>query len=781
MIYSANVLRKGRVDANNSKETERAPIMNELGLSSLFRVIIEDRQAFADLEKEEANRVSSFAAGSAPVSAIGSTALGSESPFVKLLLAVFNSILEVFLLCAAGYILARHGILDKRTQKQINRLNVSLFTPALLFSKVAFFLTPDVRVPDWACWCRKAQRAMDRAGVLTIVTLASMFVGRVWDGRSGCLILRANNVLISSHSIHFIDIHSSSLHRSFVTASAMFMNSNALPIALMQSLVLSVPDLAWGDDDNTDAMMGRALTYLTMYSTLGMVIRYSYGISLLSRADTINASLASAPFPSTSTAPSSGLGPGPAKNINYLQQGEDDEHTPLLGSTSRASSPLHTHPSSSTLYEPYTERLLFLFPSFLPILLLLSLLIATPMSTERLGINGVDVDGPAFAAAGQASPTPSQPHFRRDRSRNGRTRTPHSITPSRTRRMRVERICLSGRKVLARAPARVRGTEDEEEREEEAEEEECTATTADEAERDLEAAETGLIPPDRRKRRKRKHHRAHHHPSHPHPPSSSHLHTLHHFSHTLRHTTHRVLHTLHSVLHTLNNFMTVPLWAALASLLVACIEPVKHTLERHLTPLNDAVATCGRCAVPLTLVVLGGYFFEETGVGQEGVVGAVREEERERRREEKKKKGVWKRIKDSFVGFFSGFGKSKTSANGNANVAKATSSSSRPGESKTVVLSILARMVLTPLLLVPLILMATKGDWHAIFEDPVFVTVNTILLCSPPALTLAQITAKVSGDAFERLISRTIFWSYCVMTPPVMILCVLAGLWLAEF
>ncbi|KAF8880091.1 hypothetical protein CPB84DRAFT_1792810 [Gymnopilus junonius] len=77
-------------------------------------------------------------------------------------------------------------------------------------------------------------------------------------------------------------------------------------------------------------------------------------------------------------------------------------------------------------------------------------------------------------------------------------------------------------------------------------------------------------------------------------------------------------------------------------------------------------------------------------------------------------------------------------------------------------------MVLTPLLLVPLILMATKGDWHAIFEDPVFVTVNTILLCSPPALTLAQITAK-------RLISRTIFWSYCVMTPPVMILCVLAG------
>jgi len=55
-------------------------------------------------------------------------------------------------------------------------------------------------------------------------------------------------------------------------AAAMFMNSNALPIALMQSLVVSVPDLAWDSDDNKNAMLGRALTYLTMYSTLGMVV-----------------------------------------------------------------------------------------------------------------------------------------------------------------------------------------------------------------------------------------------------------------------------------------------------------------------------------------------------------------------------------------------------------------------------------------------------------------------------------------------------------------------------
>jgi auxin efflux carrier family protein len=64
----------------------------------------------------------------------------------------------VFIICIAGYILAWKGILDKKTQKvlsllsnsfspadgrqQLNRINVSIFTPSLLFSKVAFFLSP---------------------------------------------------------------------------------------------------------------------------------------------------------------------------------------------------------------------------------------------------------------------------------------------------------------------------------------------------------------------------------------------------------------------------------------------------------------------------------------------------------------------------------------------------------------------------------------------------------------------------------------------------------------
>lgn len=64
--------------------------------------------------------------------------------------------------------------------------------------------------------------------------------------------------------------------------------------------------------------------------------------------------------------------------------------------------------------------------------------------------------------------------------------------------------------------------------------------------------------------------------------------------------------------------------------------------------------------------------------------------------------------------------------------------------------------------------------------SPVFVVSNVLLIASPPALTLAQITQAASGDAFERLISRTIFWAYCVVTPPSTIIFVVIGLILSK-
>lgn len=118
----------------------------------------------------------------------------------------------------------------------------------------------------------------------------------------------------------------------------------------------------------------------------------------------------------------------------------------------------------------------------------------------------------------------------------------------------------------------------------------------------------------------------------------------------------------------------------------------------------------------------------------------------------------------------------------------------RPGEKRTVFVAVMARMVVTPLLLLPMIALFA---WHDTFEsvrisarhhrslllvltlklqpvtsslraaeDPVFILTAVLIISSPPAITLAQITQAASGDAFERLISKTIWVSYAVLVPP---------------
>ncbi|OJA20252.1 hypothetical protein AZE42_02679 [Rhizopogon vesiculosus] len=104
----------------------------------------------------------------------------------------------------------------------INHINISLFTPALLFSKVAFFLSPAKLKELWII------------------------------------------------PIFFVVV--TCLSGNFAMAASMFMNPNSLLIALMQSLVPGVHDLKWMPDDNKDAMLGSALTYLVLYSTLGMMV-----------------------------------------------------------------------------------------------------------------------------------------------------------------------------------------------------------------------------------------------------------------------------------------------------------------------------------------------------------------------------------------------------------------------------------------------------------------------------------------------------------------------------
>ena len=58
-------------------------------------------------------------------------------------------------------------------------------------------------------------------------------------------------------------------------AAAMIMNSNSLPVALLQSLAVTVPGLHWDQNDTLDAIVGRAITYLLLCGTMGQFVSLS--------------------------------------------------------------------------------------------------------------------------------------------------------------------------------------------------------------------------------------------------------------------------------------------------------------------------------------------------------------------------------------------------------------------------------------------------------------------------------------------------------------------------
>ncbi|PIL23170.1 hypothetical protein GSI_14479 [Ganoderma sinense ZZ0214-1] len=531
------------------------------------------------------------------------------TPIGPLLKTTFDSILEVFLICIAGYILARKGILDKNTQKfpRTHREAQSL----------NFAATAKLR----ELWIIPI--------FFVVTTLVSMIVAYFL-----AVVMRLKKS-----------------QRAFAIAASMFMNSNSLPIALMQSLVITVPGLKWDDGDSADAMVGRALTYLVLYSTLGMVIRWSYGVRLLSQADpeAVEDGVEASPLISPDE---TAFPPSPAE--------ERIHHHGRASPASTASSDSHTIGHGSTnpglsVEDTTGQKVFYSFPN-------------TPDTR--------------FAALPRS-----------EGSGSGHT------------------------------------TDYEDN---------------DDFDFDGEGAGEDELPPGRRPRT---------------TPTSSRWQSC----------ARRCKRKVRNAWQTFGEFMTAPLWAALASLVVACIQPLQHALHEHLPPVKGAIAAAGSCSIPITLVVLGAYFYSPP----EPAPARRLPEHQDRHLERTASRGsLLESVRDVFS--------PKKSRRDGGSLRVSAAKPARAGETRTVVVAILARMIVTPLVLLPLMIPATKYDVQQVFDDPVFVVSNVLLIASPPALTLAQITQAASGDAFERLISRTIFWSYCVVTPPSTILFVVIGLVLSK-
>lgn len=458
----------------------------------------------------------------------------------------------------------------------------------------------------------------------------------------------------------------------------MFQNSNSLPIALVQSLVVEVPGLKWDKEDNKDQMLGRALTYMVVYSTLGMVLRWSWGVKLLSSAD--------------DDAEHEDAEEGRVPDSVEITAGA---HTPGQSGVSqfdvnipRAASPEPVTPLQGT---PLNEQQRFNY---------------SPVRRLR----SPSPAGSGLSTSHRLSSSPLVPRgrssTRQSSAAGSRSGSLMSVVSNRRRLSRTD----SAREFwgLPEQPKAshsgiVHDLDD---------------VTEDSSESELEDDdddEWGSI-------------RA------------------------------RVGTTRSPFYNELKvraigywtafcSFMTVPTWAALVSVIIALIPPLQAEINKF-TPLKAAINSAGRCSIPVTLVVLGAFFYtpkppqlpedepEQNGGG----------------------KGIGKFIERKL-----------RSLRSHEDLRYA-------GESKTVFVAVVSRMILVPLVFLPSIALMAEYDWFRAAEDPVFILCAVLLVSSPPALTLAQITQAASGDAFERLISKTISWSYAVLTPPCTLIYVVVGL-----
>ncbi|KAI4094542.1 MAG: hypothetical protein L6R37_007232 [Teloschistes peruensis] len=174
----------------------------------------------------------------------------SHPAFSHLILLVFEAVLEVVCVSFPGYVVARQGMFNAEMQKFAANLNVVLFTPCLIFTKLASQLTAD----------KLAELAVIPVifAVQTLVSfVCSITVSKLFRFRKR--------------------------PRNFVVAMGVFGNSNSLPISLVISLSQTIRGLHWGKipGDNDNEVAARGILYLLIFQQLGQLVRWSWGYHVL--------------------------------------------------------------------------------------------------------------------------------------------------------------------------------------------------------------------------------------------------------------------------------------------------------------------------------------------------------------------------------------------------------------------------------------------------------------------------------------------------------------------
>ncbi|CAL9731719.1 hypothetical protein MOUN0_M03862 [Monosporozyma unispora] len=175
---------------------------------------------------------------------------GETFSFGQIAYLVFQSVLQVVFISLAGFWSAHSGLLPKPSQKIISMLNVDLFTPCLIYSKMA--------------------KALSLAKILEISIIPLFFAV-------------STGISYFSGKLVSVIMGLDTDETNFVIGNSIFGNSNSLPVSLTLSLAYTLPNLAWDQipNDTRDNVASRGLLYLLIFQQIGQMLRWSWGYNKL--------------------------------------------------------------------------------------------------------------------------------------------------------------------------------------------------------------------------------------------------------------------------------------------------------------------------------------------------------------------------------------------------------------------------------------------------------------------------------------------------------------------
>jgi len=174
----------------------------------------------------------------------------TELSFSQISFLTFQAIVQVIIVCLAGFWSSKIGLLNKDGEKLISILNVYIFTPSLIFTKLS--------------------KSLSITKLIEIIIIPIFYI-----------ISTLISFIISKIISYNLNLDQD--EGNFVCAMSVFGNSNSLPVSLTIALSYTLPNLKWNDiiDDDSDKIAARGILYLLIFQQIGQVLRWSWGYNTL--------------------------------------------------------------------------------------------------------------------------------------------------------------------------------------------------------------------------------------------------------------------------------------------------------------------------------------------------------------------------------------------------------------------------------------------------------------------------------------------------------------------